>query len=176
MAVDFSRQAIELAEGKAATQKVAVDFRVADAQCLPFADDSFDLLFSCECLEHVPDPRKTLSEFCRVLKPSGKLLLTTENYSNAMVLGWIVSWYRGQPFNSGAGVQPIEHFFLFWRVKRMLKEAGFNVERMAGSHHVFLMLPRFHPHTFVVEYFRNRFVARFLRPLARHMTFAAVKR
>lgn len=174
-AVDFSRYAIDLAEEKASAQNMRIDFRVADAQCLPFADNSFDLIFSCECLEHVPDPQKALAEFYRVLETSGRLVLTTENYSNAMLLSWIVCRYRGQPFNSGAGVQPIEHFFLFWRVKQMFRKANFDVKELAGSHHVFLMLPRLDPHTFVVEYFRNPFIARFLRPFARHMTFAAVK-
>jgi ubiquinone biosynthesis O-methyltransferase len=174
-AVDFSEQAINLAKQKAAKQQQQVDFHVADAQELPFADNSFELIFSCECLEHVEYPERTLSEFSRVLKPGGKLVLTTENYSNAMILGWLVSWYRGQPINSGAGVQPIEHFFLFWRVKRMFRDADLDVEKLFGSHHVFLLLPRRDPSTFVVEYFRNRFFARLLLPFARHMTFAASK-
>jgi ubiquinone biosynthesis O-methyltransferase len=174
-AVDFSRQAIVLAEEKAKAQQKHINFQVADAQALPFNDGTFDLIFSCECLEHIPDPQKALAEFNRVLKSSGKLLLTTENYSNAMLLYWIACWYRREPFNSGAGVQPIEHFFVFWQVKRMFKRAGLRIQKMTGSHHVFLMLPRCHPHTFVVEYFQNSLVSRLARPLARHMTFLAVK-
>jgi ubiquinone/menaquinone biosynthesis C-methylase UbiE len=175
-AVDFSSQAIDLALEKSKAQNKVVHFQVADAQALPFEESSFDLVFSCECLEHIPNPQLGLSEFYRVLKPPGTLILTTENYSNAMILSWIVCWFRKEPFNSGAGVQPIEHFFLFWRVKKMFKRAGFQVKRMLGSHHVFLMLPRFHPHTFVVEMFRNPLLARLLRPLARHMTFAVTKK
>ena len=174
-AVDFSSRAIELAKEKARAHKRVVNFQVADAQSLPFADESFDVIFSCECLEHIPDPQSAFLEFNRVLRPSVSLFLTTENYSNAMLLAWIVCWYRGQPFNSGVEVQPIEHFFLFWRLKRMFKRSGFHIRNMAGSHHVFLLLPRFHPHTFVVEYFHNSVVAKLLRPFARHMTFAAVK-
>jgi ubiquinone biosynthesis O-methyltransferase len=175
-AVDFSRQAIELARAKSVAQKMPVNFQVADAQSLPFEGDSFDVVFSCECLEHVPDPRRALAEFYRVLKPSGRLVLTTENYSNAMLLGWLVCWLRKEPFNSGAGVQPIEHFFLFWRVRQMFRAAGFRVQRMIGSHHVFLMLPRFDPGTFVVERFDNPIAGALLRPFARHMAFAAVKK
>lgn len=174
-AVDFSKQAIVLAAEKAKAQGKHINFQVADAQALPFTNETFDLIFSCECLEHIPEPQKALAEFDRVLKSSGKLLLTTENYSNAMLLYWIVCWHRQEPFNSGAGVQPIEHFFVFWRVKRMFKRAGLRVEKMAGSHHVLLMLPRCHPQTFVVERFQNRLVSRIARPLARHMTFLAVK-
>jgi ubiquinone biosynthesis O-methyltransferase len=175
-AVDLSPQAIKMALKKSKAQNKTVDFQVANAQSLPFENDSFDIVFSCECLEHVPTPQLALSEFHRVLKPSGRLLLTTENYSNAMILGWIVCWIRKEPFNSGAGVQPIEHFFLFWRVKRMLKKAGFHVQNMIGSHHVFLMLPRFDPHTFVVEAFKTPLVKNLFCPFARHMAFSATKR
>lgn len=174
-AVDFSSQAIELAIRKAKAQNREVDFRVADAQNLPFENDSFDLIVSCECLEHIPAPQLALNEMYRVLKPSGRLILTTENYSNAILLYWLVCWLRKEPFNSGEQVQPIEHLFLFWRVRKMFQRAGLNVNRMLGSHHVFLLLPRCHPHTFVVERFKHPFITRLLRPFARHMTFAATK-
>jgi SAM-dependent methyltransferase len=50
---------------------------VADAHALPFADNSFDLLLCTEMLEHVVDPPRALSEMRGVLKPDGRLLLTT---------------------------------------------------------------------------------------------------
>lgn len=174
-AVDFSAKAIEIAKEKSKAQNQSVNFQVADAQSLPFDSNSFDLIFSCECLEHVPDPQKALNEFYRVLKPSGSLILTTENYSNAMILSWIVAWLRKEPFNSGAGVQPVEHFFLYWNVVKMFKKAGFRVLQIIGWHHVFLLLPRFHPHTFVKQRFYNPIAARFFRPFARHMAFKSIK-
>ena len=174
-AIDFSSQAIKLATEKTKVQGSNVNFMVADAQAVPFAENSFDLVVSCECLEHVPSPQLALNEMYRVLKPQSKLLLTTENYSNAILLGWLVCWLRKEPFNSGEQVQPIEHFFLFWKVKKMFIEAGFNVKTMLGSHHVFLLLPRCHPHTFVVERFKHNFMAKTLLPFARHMTFEAIK-
>lgn len=174
-AVDFSSQAIELATEKARVQNYQVDFRVADAQALPLENNSFDLIVSCECLEHVPTPQLALNEMYRVLKPSGKLILTTENYSNAILLYWLVCWLRKEPFNSGERIQPIEHLFLFWRVKGMFKRAGFQIGRLLGSHHVFLLLPRCHPHTFVIERFKHPLIALLLRPFARHMTFEAAK-
>jgi len=175
-AVDFSSKAIELAMQKAKIQNKHVEFQVADAQALPFQDNSFDLVFSCECLEHVPVPQLALNEMQRVLKPSGSLILTTENYSNAMLMYWLACWLHKEPFNSGAGVQPIEHCFMYWRVKRMFRLAGLQVKKMIGSHHVLFVLPRFHPHTFVVERFQNRLFAILLRSFARHMAFAAIKK
>lgn len=175
-AVDFSPKAIEIAQEKTSCQEKCVNFQVADAQSLPFDSNSFDLVVSCECLEHVPTPQLALNEISRVLKPSGKLVLTTENYSNAMLLYWLACWLRKEPFNSGEQVQPIEHFFLFWRVKQMFHQAGLQVSHLLGSHHVFLLLPRFHPHTFVIERFHNSLIAHLMRPFARHMTFEAIKK
>lgn len=46
---------------------------------LPFPDASFDIVLCVEGIEHVMDRHKTLTEFRRVLKPGGRLILTTPN-------------------------------------------------------------------------------------------------
>lgn len=52
-------------------------FQVADALNLPFADHSFDLVWSLESGEHMPDKVQFLQECYRVLKPGGRLLVAT---------------------------------------------------------------------------------------------------
>ncbi|MDY7015058.1 MAG: methyltransferase domain-containing protein, partial [Cyanobacteriota bacterium] len=54
-----------------------VEFQVADAQQTPFADNSFDLVWSLESGEHMPDKRQFLQECYRVLKPGGLLIFAT---------------------------------------------------------------------------------------------------
>ncbi len=54
-----------------------VSFQVADAQNMPFADGSFDLVWSLESGEHMPDKSQFLAECYRVLKPGGILLMAT---------------------------------------------------------------------------------------------------
>jgi SAM-dependent methyltransferase len=49
----------------------------ADAYRLPFRDDAFDVAVCTEVLEHTHSPALALRELRRVLKPGGKLLLTT---------------------------------------------------------------------------------------------------
>lgn len=54
-----------------------VEFQVADALAMPFADASFDLVWSLESGEHMPDKTQFLQECCRVLKPGGRLMVAT---------------------------------------------------------------------------------------------------
>lgn len=46
-----------------------------DGLCLPFRDDSFDLIMSQAVLEHVPDPQRAVDEMTRVLKPGGQIYI-----------------------------------------------------------------------------------------------------
>jgi SAM-dependent methyltransferase len=46
---------------------------VGYAENIPCGDDSFDLIITQECLEHVKDPFKAMNEIYRVLKKGGKL-------------------------------------------------------------------------------------------------------
>jgi len=52
-------------------------FQVADALDMPFDDDSFDLVWSLESGEHMPDKRKFLDELFRVAMPGGRIIIVT---------------------------------------------------------------------------------------------------
>lgn len=54
---------------------VDISLKRADAQELPFADESFDTVTATLVFCTIPDPTKALDEAMRVLKPGGKLLL-----------------------------------------------------------------------------------------------------
>lgn len=62
---------------KAAGLSDRTRFQVADALEMPFADESFNLVWSLESGEHMPDKQKFLQECYRVLKPGGKFLFVT---------------------------------------------------------------------------------------------------
>jgi tocopherol O-methyltransferase len=52
-------------------------FQVADALAMPFANESFDFVWSLESGEHMPNKQQFLQECYRVLKPGGTLLMVT---------------------------------------------------------------------------------------------------
>ncbi|MBZ8179957.1 MAG: methyltransferase domain-containing protein [Oscillatoria sp. PMC 1051.18] len=54
-----------------------VQFQVADAQNTPFEDNSFDLVWSLESGEHMPDKEKFVRECDRILKPGGTFIMAT---------------------------------------------------------------------------------------------------
>jgi SAM-dependent methyltransferase len=70
--------------------------QVCDAQDLPFADASFDVVVANHMLYHVPEPTRAVAEFARVLRPDGVLLAATNGPHHLdviteisrQVLGW----------------------------------------------------------------------------------------
>ncbi len=50
---------------------------VADSYKLPFVPNTFDLIIASEIIEHVTNPRYFVNELFRVLKPGGKLIIST---------------------------------------------------------------------------------------------------
>ena len=59
---------------------------VGDALNLPFSNHTFDTLISTQVLEHIEKPWIMVKEIYRVLKPNGKLIITTPNYQSAWIL------------------------------------------------------------------------------------------
>jgi tocopherol O-methyltransferase len=62
---------------RAQSANLNAHFQVANALDMPFADNSFDLVWSLESGEHMPDKVKFLQECHRVLKPGGTFIFAT---------------------------------------------------------------------------------------------------
>jgi SAM-dependent methyltransferase len=75
--VDLGADLIEAAKTAAAEARLAIDFRVGDAEKLPFEDQSFDAIISTCGVMFVRDPDAAAAEFARVCKKGGRLGLTT---------------------------------------------------------------------------------------------------
>ncbi|MGZ4121508.1 MAG: class I SAM-dependent methyltransferase [Actinomycetota bacterium] len=77
-ASDLSVAMLERTRANAARAHVVVPLALADAERLPYADDSFDLVVARGALHHVPDPLRALTEIRRVLEPGGTAIVLAE--------------------------------------------------------------------------------------------------
>jgi sterol 24-C-methyltransferase len=107
-------------------QSKNVTFQVGTYMQLPFANDSFDAVYTMETLVHAPDYRQALSEFFRVLKPGGKLVLfeyTLKPESDTTPLE-VIGMKRIKQINKVAAM-PALNQFTFGSMETKLKVAGF---------------------------------------------------
>jgi 2-polyprenyl-6-hydroxyphenyl methylase/3-demethylubiquinone-9 3-methyltransferase len=77
--IDISARSIEAAKEHALAAGLAIDYREASADALPFASASFDVVTCFDVLEHVPSVEAVVRESFRVLKPGGLFLFDTMN-------------------------------------------------------------------------------------------------
>lgn len=73
--IDITSAGIDICRQRFDHLNLDGDFRVADAQSLPFEDNFFDCVCSMGVLHHVPDTQLALDEIYRVLKPGGRLIV-----------------------------------------------------------------------------------------------------
>jgi SAM-dependent methyltransferase len=74
---DFSQGMIRETEKNLTESHLALEYRVADAQSLPFLDGTFDCVLANYMLYHIPDLDGAIREVARVLVPSGRLYAAT---------------------------------------------------------------------------------------------------
>ena len=74
VAVDVSAASLAEAQARISAAGLGnVEFRQADLLALPFAPASFDHIFLCFVLEHLPDPAETLAALRPLLRPGGTI-------------------------------------------------------------------------------------------------------
>ena len=123
----------------ASRRAAASRFFEGDAQAIGVASGSFDTVICCETLEHLHNPRAALTELARVLRPGGRLFLTTPNYLGPM--GAYRGYLRltGRRFSEEG--QPINRFLLAPWLRRWVRGAGLRIIRRDGTGH-YLPWPR----------------------------------
>jgi ubiquinone/menaquinone biosynthesis C-methylase UbiE len=163
---DFSIAALQVGQAKLRPMNGAARASLiqGDAQSLPFASESFDLIVSCETIEHVPDVRSALSEMWRVARPGAKLFLTTPNYANLMGLYDLYARVRhpqrrdDQPFDRRQWIPQIRNF---------VTAAGWKIIHSDGTVHQLPIIPGRNPIDLpLLE--SNRTVRKLLSPFAYH--------
>jgi SAM-dependent methyltransferase len=99
------------------------EFLRADISALPFAADSFDAAFCISVIEHLDEGgiTRALAELHRVVRPDGRVLLTTDYYERADA----EIWYEGPD-----GLFPVDwNIFDEARLRRhVLQAPGFRID------------------------------------------------
>ncbi|RZS39023.1 methyltransferase family protein [Herbihabitans rhizosphaerae] len=93
---DLSPGMVQVALRNAENLGLDVDGRVADAERIPYDDDTFDLVIGHAVLHHIPDVPAAFREVLRVLKPGGRFVFAGEptkiGDSYARRLGQLTWW------------------------------------------------------------------------------------
>jgi 2-polyprenyl-6-hydroxyphenyl methylase/3-demethylubiquinone-9 3-methyltransferase len=100
--VDPSANSLATARTHATAAGLAIDYRQASGEALPFESGSFDIVFCCDVLEHVSSVAAVVAEIARVLRPGGVFLYDTINrtlVSKVAVIKLPQEWLKMAPPN-----------------------------------------------------------------------------
>jgi len=115
-ALDISIDLLGSAKKKQGVSKILA----ADAESIPFLDESFDFVVGVSILHHL-DIERSLREIRRVLKTGGKVILSEPNMVNPQIfLQKNIRWLKKL-----TGDTPSETAFFRWRTKCNLQKNGF---------------------------------------------------
>jgi ubiquinone/menaquinone biosynthesis C-methylase UbiE len=150
---DISPGMLETLQANAARLGLEVHTEPADAERLPFADGSFDLVLGHAVLHHIPDLARAFVEFERVLAPGGTVLFAGEpsrygdrlaNVPKRVASAVAPLWRRaigaarapagdgGQPDAALEGVVDV-HAFAPAELAQVARAAGFQDVRVTGE-------------------------------------------
>ena len=73
--LDYNEKLVSVASGNLKKKGIAAELRQGDVEALPYDDDAFDCIVNTMAFTAYPDGEKAMSEFHRVLKPGGRLVL-----------------------------------------------------------------------------------------------------
>lgn len=116
------------------------DLQQADAENLPYENDSFDLVYSWGVIHHSPDTFKCLKEIIRVAKPGGiiKLMIYNRHSLFAFYRWLIVALFKGKP-------KSLKHVLFYHQeslgtkaytlkeVKKMLKDLSVKTKKLKAT-------------------------------------------
>ena len=98
-----------------------VHYKLANAETLPYADCTFDKVVSVCALEHFHNPQQAINEMRRVLKPGGRLVLHVDSFTYRETSPELREHHRVHYY--------VENFFTIKSLGKLLRNAGFNVDK-----------------------------------------------
>ncbi len=138
--IDLSSDLQQLGARRAKEEELEIEFKNCSATDLPFPNDSFDICFVPELLEHVKDWQSCVNEAVRVLKPGGALYLSTTNKLcprqmefNLPAYSWYPGWLKryflrramtDKPEISNFAQYPAFHWFTVYGLIKYMRKLG----------------------------------------------------
>ncbi|UUZ71703.1 class I SAM-dependent methyltransferase [Polaromonas sp. P1(28)-8] len=96
--VDIASELVAAAKARAETEGLAIDYRIGDAESLPFADGAFDGVISTCGVMFASRPEAAAAELARVTRRGGRIALTTWlNDSNVAKMFQVMKPYMAAP-------------------------------------------------------------------------------
>jgi arsenite methyltransferase len=139
--IDISDLMLTLAKTYCA-QLPWVEFHEAEATHLPFPEHHFDIVVSMQVLEYVIDIRTALSEFHRVLRPGGQVVIMDTDWDSLV-------WYSATPERANRILSEwnnhVANPYLPRILTQQLLEVGFQVDR---PHIIPIFNPNYDANTF----------------------------
>lgn len=89
--IDISEKSLIIARTHALNNNLTIDYKIGYAENIPISDNIFDVVICADCLEHVDNLEKVISEISRVLKDNGVFCYDTINrtFTSKIAVGWI---------------------------------------------------------------------------------------
>lgn len=104
--IDWVGVDIEDSQEARARRRTDAHFVTYDGVRVPFPDGTFDLVYSSQVLEHVPDPQLHLREIARLLRPGGILIGSTSQLEPFHSMSyWNITPYGFVSLARAAGLQ-----------------------------------------------------------------------
>lgn len=125
--IDLERKALRF--GKQLTRSILIN---ANAEKLPFANNSFDCVIATDAFEHIPNDNKAMNEVRRVLRPNGIMVVYVPSLSGLLSHLPTAHLYH----DSDKSYMLDQRYYTFKSLRRLVEQAGLTVEYI-GYHNVF---------------------------------------
>lgn len=110
----------------------------ASADAISARDGSFDVVISSECVEHTPDPRRSIDELVRVCRPGGRIVITCPNRTWHWAIA-LANWLGVRPYDG------LENWPSTRELRTWVEQSGARVLRQIGFHLVPFVLGPLNP-------------------------------
>ncbi|MFC5437953.1 bifunctional 2-polyprenyl-6-hydroxyphenol methylase/3-demethylubiquinol 3-O-methyltransferase UbiG [Rhodanobacter umsongensis] len=130
--IDLGEKVIGIAKLHLYESRLDIDYRVQSSAALATAEpESFDAVCCMELIEHVPDPAGLVNDLAAMLKPGGRLVISTINRTPAAFGAAIV----GAEYVMRMLPRGTHHYAQFLKpseLGRLLRHAGLELEDVSG--------------------------------------------